>query len=182
MNYYLGEIIAFAGAYVPENFHICDGSLLRITDNEALFSLLGTLYGGDGASTFGLPKLQGIVAVGTGRSPAGTPYNLATTGGAVSVALTEAQLPSHTHPLNATTNDATTGDPTNALLAASNSPQGYPNVLAYTQAPAVTPTVTGALNPVSVSQMGGNQAHNNMMPYITINYMICTVGEYPAPA
>jgi microcystin-dependent protein len=182
MNYYLGEIITFAGPYVPQNFQVCDGSALSISTYEALYSLIGTSYGGDGVNTFKVPKLQGIVAVGTGKSLVGTQYPLASTGGVPTVTVLEAQLPTHAHPLNATTANATTGVPTDALLAASNSPQGYPNAFAYSQAPASKPAVTGLLNSLSVSQMGSNQPHDNMMPYLTINYMICTNGEYPSPS
>jgi microcystin-dependent protein len=175
MNYYLGEIIAYAGNYVPLYFQLCDGSMLNISDNEALYALIGTTYGG-GTGTFAVPNLKSIVVVGT---DSGASYPLAATGGATTVALTEANLPVHTHALNASTAAAATSSPTGAFPAAANSPTGYSSVLPYTTAPASTPAVTGILNTVSVTNTGGNQSHDNMMPYLTINYMICTQGIFP---
>jgi microcystin-dependent protein len=175
MNYYLGEIIAYAGNYVPQYFQLCDGSMLSIDEYEALYALIGTTYGG-GTGTFAVPNLKSIVVVGT---DSGASYPLAATGGSTTVALVQANLPVHTHSLNATTAAATTSSPTGAFPAAANSPSGYPNVLPYTAAPASTPAVTGILNAASINNTGGSQVHDNMMPYLTINYMICTQGVFP---
>jgi len=184
MNYYLGEIIAFAGYYVPENFQLCDGSSLSVADYNALYSVIGNTYGGN-ATNFNVPKLSGLVIVGTGNSKAGTAYALGANGGANAVTLQDANMPVHTHAFNATTNNATTGNPANALLAASNG-TGYPanssQPFAYSQAPASNPPVSGILNADSVSMVGGSQSHNNQQPYITVNYMICINGLYPTPS
>ncbi|WP_179415804.1 phage tail protein [Mucilaginibacter sp. E4BP6] len=175
MNYYLGEIIAYAGNYVPQYFQLCDGSMLNINEYQALYTLLGTTYGG-GAGTFAVPNLKSIVVVGT---DSGTSYPLAATGGATTVTLAEANLPVHTHALNASTAAATAASPAGAFLAASNSPTGYPNVSAYSAPPATPSTISGILNAASINNTGGSAPHDNMMPYLTINYMICTQGLFP---
>jgi microcystin-dependent protein len=182
MNYYTGEIIAFAGNYAPENFLLCDGRVVNISQYEALFTLLGTLYGGDGTTTFGLPNLQGNVVVGVGQKAGGQNYVLATKGGANTVTLTQANLPAHTHTLEASTLQATSPSPANNLLATTNSsgyPAGASQPMVYTK-PTTTPVIaTGIMNANSLTSFGGNQSHANQQPYLTISYIICTNGLYP---
>src|SRR5262249_46243364 len=157
--YYLGEIIAFAGIYVPQNFQLCDGTLLKITDNEALYSVIGTKYGGDGSTTFGVPNLQNLIVVGTGNSKSGTPYPLAANGGTNNVTLVANELPSHTHAFMASSNNATTGDPNTNVLAASVPASGSAFSNANVYITGVTPNAT--LNQNSVSFSGGNMPHEN---------------------
>ncbi len=179
MNYYLGEIIAFAGTYVPENFHLCDGSTLSVADNQALYSVIGNTYGG-GTTNFNIPNLKGLVVVGVGKSNAGTQYTLGTKGGAPQVTLLQANLPAHTHNFLVSTANATTGDPKNNFLAASVPAEGSTFKEAKIYITGVTPNAE--LNDDTVSDMGGNQPHDNEQPYLTINYMICTRGLFPSPA
>lgn len=179
MNYYLGEIIAFAGSYVPENFQLCDGTPLSIANNEALYSLIGLTFGGN-ASTFNVPKMQGLVIVGTGMSKTKTVYNLGASAGANTVALLAANLPPHSHGMKASAANATTGDPKNNYLAASVPAEGstYKDVKIYASGVAAN----DKLNTASLTLAGNSLPHNNLQPYITINYMICTRGLYPTPA
>lgn len=180
MNYYLGEIIAFAGYYVPQDFQLCDGSSLKISDYQQLYSVIGTTFGGDGIANFNVPDLRGLVVVGTGMSSVNTPYNLGAKGGQTQVSITTNQMPPHNHAMQASTANATTSDPTNAVLAASV-PGAQPTQ--YTEAKiygtGTTPNAT--LNAGSVLSTGNNQPHNNQQPYVTIAYMICTNGFYPVP-
>lgn len=171
---YLGEIRMFTGGVgirVPEGWAFCDGSEQSISGNEALYALIGTTYGGDGVSTFKLPDLRGRVPIHTGTSPAfGTPYPLGSTGGKETVTLNESNLPPHTHPVNVASGagKATTPSPANAFPAT-----GAINLYA---APG---TVAGPMNNGMLSVSGGNQAHNNMMPFLTIGFIIALQGIFP---
>jgi microcystin-dependent protein len=179
MEAYLGQIIMFAGTYVPEGWAACDGSTLNITANEALYAVLGTTYGGDGRVTFGLPDMRGRLAVGQGQIKDGTNHVLGQTGGAETVTLTPAQMPAHTHPLNATSNAATTNLPAGNVLA--TTPTG---TFLYFNPPAptgVTPTIT-SLGASAITTAGGDQPHANLMPAMGIRFLICTSGLYPSPA
>lgn len=176
MDCYLGEIRPFAGTYIPENWLPCDGRLLPITDNQALYALLGTRFGGDGTTTFGLPDLRGRLPIGSGQGPALTNRNFAQAGGSESVTLTVAQAPAHTHAFNVTTNPATSNSPVNAVFA---NPAPY-NFYATTPASGSAPQV---LNSDTVPLSGGaNQAHTNIMPGMAVNYIIATAGEFPVQA
>jgi microcystin-dependent protein len=189
MDNYLGEIRAFAGNYAPTGWEVCRGQLLSISANQALFSLLGTTYGGNGVNDFGLPDLRVRVGLNQGQLAGGSTYVLGQPGGTQNVTLTTGNIPQHTHPLMATTAPATTGDPTNNLLAQTNGttstpppPTPYPDVKLYTTLPLpsgpTTPNVT--MDPNSVTPLGGNQPHDNMMPYTCINFIIATQGIYPS--
>jgi microcystin-dependent protein len=163
---YIGEIRMFAGNFAPAGWMLCEGQLLSISDNDALFNLIGTTYGGDGQSTFGLPDLRGRIPIHQGSGSM-----LAEQGGVESVTLTTQQLPSHTHTLQASTSQASSTSPANQALA-------------VTQAATITPygtdrpTVTLAAS--SVSTVGGNQPHDNMQPYLCINFIISLFGIFPS--
>ena len=162
---YIGEIRMFAGNFPPAGWAFCDGQLLSISENDALFALIGTTYGGDGQSTFGLPDLRGRVPVHVGNG-----YVLAETGGAESVTLTTAQIPGHTHSQSASASPAsTTGSPTGLTADAGTT-------LIYG---ADTPSV--ALNAAAVSTAGGGQPHDNMAPFLTVSYIISLFGIFPSP-
>lgn len=180
MDPYIGEIRMFAGNYVPEDWLLCDGSLQPINTYQTLYSLLGTTYGGDGATTFGLPDLRGRLPVGQGTGPSLTPRTLAQTGGASFVQLIEANLPAHAHTVNTSTTSATT--PTVAANVGLAQPQTLPagQVVRYVPPGLATPPTQQNMDPDTVSvAAGGNQPHSNLMPYLAINYIICPNGLYP---
>lgn len=165
---YLGEIRLFAGDYAPEYWHLCDGSLLSINQYQALYSLLGTTYGGDGVQNFALPDLRGRMIVGQGTSTAGIMYNRGQKAGAETVALTQANLPSHTHMVSASSTAATSNSPNNAVWA---------NAVNTSYA---TSAANAVLAPAAVSTAaGGGQAHQNCQPSVALTYIIALQGIYP---
>jgi len=188
MDYYLGEIRLFAGDYATDGWHICDGSSLPINGNEALYSLIGTTYGGN-ATSFNLPDLRGKLPVGTGVISGGTNnYVLGQGGGVTEVTLTEATTPAHTHNFNVSTADATTGSPINGFLASTNGNNStlqppYPNVKLYMPLPTgvTQPNTTLDADAASYNFDGETQPHNNLMPYLCINYIIAITGLFPNP-
>ncbi len=156
----------FGGNFAPRGWALCEGQLLPISQYEALFALLGTTYGGDGQTTFGLPDLRGRVPV----HPNDSTIRAGGKGGSETVTVTTSQLPSHTHTVNVMSSDADLEAPTNATWASSN--------LAY-----YSNGTSGApvpMNPQAVSSVGGNQSHNNMMPSGTISFIISLYGVYPS--
>lgn len=166
-NVFLGEIIIAPFNFVPAGYAACNGQLLPLSSNTALFALLGTTYGGDGRSTFALPNLNGRVAVGAGQGNELSNYELGQEGGLRSVALQGSELPAHTHSLELTysTELGTTGSPENAYLASNGS--GEPQYEA-----------TG--DNYSASGTTGSAApHNNMQPYLALNYLIAIQGDFP---
>jgi microcystin-dependent protein len=169
---YVGEIRIFAGNFAPAGWMMCNGQLLPISENETLFQLIGTTYGGDGQSTFGLPDLQSRVPIHMGTGSDGTTYQLAETGGVESVTLTVQQIPTHSHTLVATGNLASAGAPSGQLLG-------------LAQAATITPYGTDAplsnLNPSAISATGGSQPHDNLQPYVTLNFIISLFGIFPSP-
>lgn len=167
MEYYLGEIRTFAGNYAPNGWVPCDGRLLPIADNEALYQLLGTTYGGNGIENFGIPNLLGRVPVGAGTLY-GSIYSLGMQAGTENVTLLVQNLPSHTHYAQANNNTGTTSSPTSAVWAAS-----MQNIYSST-------TNNEALNPASIGLTGRNQPHNNMMPYTALTFFIAIEGIFPS--
>jgi microcystin-dependent protein len=160
---YVGEIRMFAGNFAPAGWMFCEGQLLPISENETLFNLIGTTYGGDGQSTFALPDLRGRVPMHFGNG-----FTLAETGGVETVTLTSSQIPVHTHPMLAS-ND----------IPAASSPAN--NVIGHAAAKpfrAGTPSVT--LNPASVAGTGGSQPHNNFQPYLCVDFIISLFGIFPS--
>lgn len=165
---YLGEIRMFAGNYAPEGWAMCNGQLLSISENAALFSLIGTTYGGDGQTTFALPDLQGRVPVHMGTNAAtGTSYALAQKGGTETVTLAADQLPKHTHAVNAQSGAGTSSAAANNYWAAS------PVKMYANAAP------NGVMGP-AIRMAGGNMAHNNVMPYFAVSFIIALQGTYPS--
>ncbi|WP_139490610.1 phage tail protein [Brevibacillus dissolubilis] len=168
MEQYVGEIRMFAGNYAPTGWALCNGQIISIAENELLFALIGTIYGGDGQTTFALPDLRGRVPVHTGQNPqTQTVYNLGAKGGVETVQLTSSQLAAHTHTVKASAT-LTTNVPTGALWA-----KGGANRFS-TVAP------DGTMNATLVSSIGGNQPHDNMMPYVPINFIIAVEGLFPS--
>lgn len=182
MNCYIGEIRIFAGPYAPEGWHLCDGTILNVNDYQELFALIGTTYGGDGKTNFSLPNLSSSLPVGTGLlvNPDGNKSNyvLGNTGGNNDgVMLTANNLPSHSHSLNGTTENATSADPKNNVLAASSG-DAYENVNIYTKETKTAYKRT--LHIDSLSLEGGWQAHPNVQPYLCVNYIISLFGVFPS--
>lgn len=165
---FLGEIRVFPFNFAPVGWAFCNGQLLPISQNTALFSLLGVNYGGDGKSNFGLPNLQGNVPVGYGQGVGLSPYSIGQNGGTQTVTLPVAQIPQHTHSLlTDNINGPDNNSPGNAALS---SP-----VNMYTSA--ASPLVQMATQ--AISPVGGSQPHNNLMPYLTLNFCIALQGIFP---
>jgi microcystin-dependent protein len=163
---FIGEIRIFAGSVVPTGWAECNGQLLLISQNTALFQLLGTNYGGDGQTTFGLPDLRGRVPLGTGTGPGLSTRTAGEAGGAETVTLDVAQIPAHTHTLTGTTAAQDTDKPGGASPSAG----GYYS----TQAPAT------AMNPAAIASAGGGQAHPNVQPFLGLNFIISLFGIFPS--
>ena len=167
---FIGEIRLFAGTFAPRGWAFCDGQLLAISQNNALFAILGTTYGGDGRTTFGLPDLRGRAPVHFGNGPGLANVSLGQGFGAETATLTANQLPAHSHTLQGSTNPATQSDPTNNVLG---SPQGD-NIYAAAGGTQV------AMHADSIGNTGGNQSHQNMQPSIGINCIISLTGTFPS--
>ena len=169
-NPFVGEIRAFGFTFAPAGWAFCNGQILPISQNTALFSLLGTFYGGNGTSNFALPNLQGSLAVDMGSGPGLTPRDLGETGGASAVTLTVAEIPAHTHSVitSPTSNDASPVGATFGGAARGHSP-------AY----AAAGTGTVNMSAGAVAQTGGGQAHDNMPPYLALNFCIALLGIFP---
>lgn len=175
MEAFIATILLFAGNFAPRGWLFCQGQLLPINQNQALFSLLGTTYGGDGVTTFALPDLRSRVPVGAGQGPGLTNRALGEKGGTETVALSAEQLPAHTHQLLASTAPADLNDPTNAALAQTVDPSYTPGPPVYAKDAPTVPMMAG-----SVGAAGGSQSHPNMPPYLGLNYIICLEGIYPS--
>ena len=164
---YVGEIRMFAGNFAPAGWMFCEGQLLPISENETLFQLIGTTYGGDGESTFALPDLQGRIPIHHGNG-----FILAETGGAEEITLTQQQIPSHTHPLTGTHRTATQGNPGGNLHARFSQANLFPYI-------EDTPNVNMAAS--AIAPVGGSQPHTNFQPYLCINFIISMFGIFPPP-
>ena len=171
---YVGEIRMFAGNFNPSGWQFCNGQLFPIAEYETLFNLIGTTYGGDGQSTFALPNLQGRLPVHVGTNQ-GVTFIIGEMGGTENVTLTTQQIPSHSHPLQAT-NASPQLSPANANPAVATSTQV--GVMVYGN-PGGNPSTT--LHPSTVQLDGSNQPHNNMQPYQCINFIMSMFGIYPSP-
>jgi microcystin-dependent protein len=181
MDPYIGEIEIFAFGFAPQNWAVCAGQLLPINQNQALFSLLGTTYGGDGIRTFALPNLQGRVAIGQGAGPGLTSRTIGQVGGEENHTLTIQETPAHTHSLNTaananTANNTDTPGSTVVLTTATGTDKGNQlTVLPYVS----DPSPSQALASTALNSIGG-QAHSNVMPYLAVNYCISLSGIFPS--
>jgi microcystin-dependent protein len=166
---FVAEIRIFGFDYAPTGWAACNGQLMPISQNTALFSLLGTFYGGDGKTTFALPNFNGFAPVGQGQSTTGSDYSVGQTFGVPSVTLLESEMPAHTHGMNASRADATSRLPASQLPAT-----GIGGIVAYGQ-----PTGMMPFDPRSVQTLGNDQPHNNMQPYLAVNFCIALQGIFP---
>lgn len=162
---FVGEIRMFGGNFAPVGWMLCEGQLLPISENETLFNLIGTTYGGDGQSTFALPDLRGRVPVHRGNTIA-----FSEAAGVESVTLTTQQIPVHTHTMVASGNIANSPNPGNNLIGLSTQVDMFFDA-----------NPVNNMNPSSISPVGGSQPHENMMPFLCINFIISLFGIYPQP-
>jgi len=162
---YVGEIRIFAGNFAPAGWMFCEGQLLPISENETLFQLIGTTYGGDGQSTFALPDLRGRIPLHQGNG-----FILAETGGAESITLTVNQIAAHSHALVAS------NQPGNQTTPGGNLPAQSFNVVPY-----INDATTGNLNAAAVMPTGGSQPHENFQPYLCVDFIISLFGIFPSP-
>ncbi len=167
---YVGEIRMFAGNYPPQGWAFCDGTILQINGNEALYSLIGTIYGGDGKTNFALPDLRGRIPIHFGQNPTSTTtYSLGQKGGTEKVTLNTEQLPKHTHQVAASSTGGAYQSPANGYWANSTTNQ-------YAKSDTVPSTTMKAS---SIESVGGNLPHDNIMPLLTLSFIIATEGLYP---
>jgi len=165
---FVAEIRIFPFNFAPKGWAWCNGQLLPISQNTALFSLLGTTYGGDGKSTFALPDLEGSAPMHPGQGPGLSLHDLGETGGTETVTLLQSEIPAHSHTVQGDEDDAVFKTPVNMLLGAGNQMYIAPN-----------PTVNVTMAPESLAPAGGDQPHNNMMPYLTFYFNIALQGVFP---
>ncbi len=191
---FIGEIIMFGGNFAPRSWAFCDGQLLAISSNQALFSILGTTYGGDGRTTFGLPDLRGRVAMHPGNGPGLSSRRLGEKGGVESVILNTTQMPAHNHTATATASGSGTGT---AYGTDTQGDNGFTGGKTWSHVGAnlykdATPSVamksgnvqldnlTVTVDNVTVNNNGGSQAHTNIQPYTCVNFIIALQGTYPS--
>lgn len=180
MDGYLGEIRMFAGNYAPEDWAICDGSLLPIAQNEALYTLLGTTYGGDGVTNFGLPDLRGRLAVHAGQGPGmPSPHPLGQPFGSETVTLTQAAVPAHTHQWQTYPQPSTTEAPSGQTLGTNVPSSLAPTFAGIYRTTAPTAGNTGPMASQTIASTGQGGPHANVMPGLVISFIIALRGNYP---
>jgi microcystin-dependent protein len=170
-NPYVGEIRMFGGNFAPAGWMFCQGQLLPISEYETLFNLIGTTYGGDGQSTFALPDLQSRIPLHVGSG-----FVQGQTGGAESVTLTTPQIPSHPHVVQANSNPGTSNNPSGNVLA-NEGGTGNTQVSLYNNAA----TTFQAISPSTIGNTGGSQPHDNMVPFLCVNFILSLFGIFPSP-
>lgn len=168
MDPFIGEIRLLGCNFAPRGWALCVGQLLSIQQNSALFSLLGTTYGGDGITTFGLPNLQGNTPIGFGQGPGLSNYALGQAGGVTSVTLLQTEMPSHTHTVSAV-----------AAVGNSNTPGAGRLAQSSIRSDLYEATANTTMAATAVASAGGSQAHENMPPYLALNFCIALEGIFP---
>jgi microcystin-dependent protein len=169
MDPFIGEIQLFAGTFAPKGWALCNGQLLPIAQNTALYSILGVQYGGDGKTTFALPNLQARAPLGQGQGPGLSGKVLGQMGGASTVTLSVNEMPNHSHLPNTQSVEGV-ADPTNAIWGKTTGARG---------GSAYGPKVDLPMNPAAIQSTGNSQPHTNMQPYVGINYIIALTGVFP---
>lgn len=168
---FLGQIITVGFSFAPRGFAFCDGTSMSIANNDALFTLLGTTYGGDGVTTFNLPDLRGRAAINQGTGPGLTSRPIGQMSGQVTHTLTTTEMPAHSHPVAASVRTASSPTPQNTFYAQDA------NIGATIYSTAASNTT---MNPQMISVAGGSQPHENMQPFLVINFCIALEGIYPS--
>lgn len=166
---FVGEIRMFAGNFAPRGWAFCDGQLISVSQNDALFSLLGTIYGGDGRTTFGLPDLRGRLPLHRGNGPGLSERRIGSKGGTEKVTLTVNQLPSHRHSPKGSSATASDRSPTSGGALGVSTEPIYTNRLAPAQ-----------MSGESISNVGGSRSHTNLMPFLCVHFIISLYGIYPS--
>ncbi len=168
---FIGEIRIFAGNFAPRGWQLCQGQILPIAQNTALFSILGVTYGGNGQTTFALPDLRGRYPMQQGQGPGLSPRALGEQGGTETVTLLSNQMPAHNHALVCSNAQADQGTPEGNVLAADQGGTTFNFVAA---------PINATMNPVTIGVAGGSQPHSNMSPFLAINFIIALEGIYPS--
>lgn len=166
---FVGEIRMFAGNFAPRGWAFCDGELLAVSQNDALFSLLGTIYGGDGSTTFGLPDIRGRIPIHAGLGPGLSERRLGSKGGAEEVTLTINQLPPHSHDLRASSDSAAQPNPQGEVLSETLTDRVYSDRGADVN-----------MASTAITDTGGSRSHTNLMPYLCVHFIIALFGIYPS--
>jgi microcystin-dependent protein len=179
MDEYIGIVKLFAGTFAPKGWAFCDGRLMSISQNSALFAILGTIYGGDGQTTFALPDLRSRVAVGAGVGPGLSPYQPGQRAGNEQISLSQQQMPAHTHLQQFSSDLATTSVPGGNVLATSNGLDSQESAVTVNAYAAVGEKMVAG-SPNAIGFAGGSQPVNIMQPYLGMNYIICTNGLFPS--
>ncbi|NNM23386.1 MAG: phage tail protein [Flavobacteriaceae bacterium] len=170
MDGVIGVIWMFGGNFAPRSWALCDGQLLSISQNTALFSILGTIYGGDGRTTFGLPGLRGRIPMHAGNGPGLTPRQLGQRSGTETVTLTTPQMPNHSHPTSVAVSTANGEESKSQGQIIANHAGAFNE----------DPTAGATLGGVTSGAVGGSQSHTNLQPFNVVNYVICLFGVYPS--
>lgn len=165
---FVGEIRMFAGNFAPRGWALCDGQLLAVSQNDALFSLLGTIYGGDGRTTFGLPDMRGRIPLHMGTGPGLANRRIGAKAGSENVSLTSNQIPSHTHQIQASSEGGDSTAPAGKVLANSGTHPIYIDDTAVN------------MSSTAIANTGGSQQHTNLQPYLCVNFIIALFGIYPS--
>lgn len=168
---FVGELRLVGFSFAPKHWATADGQLMAISQNTALFSLLGTNFGGNGSSTFGLPNLQGSIPIGAGQGPGLSLYDVGEAGGVPAVTLLQTEMPAHTHTVMADAQPANTSAPAANTFAQTKASAGSPY--------SATSSGSAQMNPGIVTNFGNNLPHNNLMPYLTLNWIIALYGVFP---
>ncbi|AXT57742.1 phage tail protein [Aquimarina sp. AD1] len=184
----IGQIMPWGPNWAPRNWFLCQGQLLSISQYNAFFSLIGTIYGGDGRTSFGLPDLRGRSVIGSGSGPGLQPYNIGAKGGVEFVTLNQLEIPTHTHTatlnglsasINANEEDVDSADPNGRYFGVAETPTIY-NSTAPDGTIKMGPNSISIDGNISVGLTGGNQSHENRAPFQSCNYIICYQGIYPS--
>ena len=178
MEPFIGMIALFGFNFAPKGWAFCNGQLMSIAQNNALFALIGTTYGGDGITTFALPDLRGRVPKGFGQGPGLSSYSMGESSGSENVTLMSMQMPAHTHTLMVSTMPATSNNPDGHVMAVSNG--SVPSLEASASVNTYGTQLSGIASPQAIGVSGGSQPHYNMQPFLTMNYCIALEGIFPS--
>ena len=168
---FLGQITLFGGNFAPRGFALCSGQFLAIAQNDALFALIGTTYGGDGVTSFALPDMRGRLPVHAGQGPGLSNYIIGQSGGSETVTLAVTQIPSHTHTTSGSSASGSAADPSNGFWAA----EPTADVAQFSNA-----APGASMSPAAVSNSGGSQPHENLQPFLCVNFVIAIEGIFPS--